>query len=92
MKTVPGANEKRISGTDFTRTWCDAIAIEGLFVWQFLPLSLRLLAHFFRLLRCPEPSTTLLIHFRPRGDAVNSHEEKFLGFYFAEQQVDVSKY
>jgi hypothetical protein len=69
----------------------DTIRIKRLFVGQFLPLALRFRPHLLRSLRGPEAPTTLLIHFRPRGYTIDSHEKDLLRLDFCKEVVDIRK-
>src|SRR6266511_999632 len=69
--------------------WGDTIAVESLFVGEFLALSQGPLSNFFRLFRSSEPSTSLLIHLCTRCDPIHRHKEQFFGFYLPENMVDI---
>lgn len=73
-------------------TWGDAVAVERLFLRHLDSLSDGLFTGCLSLESCSETSCTLLVHLRPRGHAIDGHEEELLRFDLAEEMLNVVEY
>jgi hypothetical protein len=79
-----------LAGPQLTRG--DTIRVECLLLGQCLAFPLGRFALLHRVLGGPESPTSLLIHFRPRRNTINGHEEYLLRLNLGEEMVDICEY
>jgi hypothetical protein len=73
------------------RTWSDTIAVERGLLGQLLSLTPGFLLKLLGFLGGPEAPAALLVHLRPRRNAVDGHEEDLARLYLGEEVIDVGE-